>query len=184
MDQLLWWATVLPVTCYSSNRLWWRSQLILGTQQAWVPRCTLVLQWRGERSGRKAPGTLVREQASAGRDPFPKRKKFISFPLAWTHQKANGDRCQFFLAVFSMCCVISHLLLWRPLPVCVGESMSCFSLCFRGLEKLITWLLKPLRIYFKFRASRGSTQDFKLMSSIFSSHSYSRTLTENKNDIF
>ena len=33
--------------------------------------------------------------------------------------------------------------------------------------KLITWLLQPLRIFFKFRASRGSAHVFKLISSSF-----------------
>ena len=50
---------------------------------------------------------------------------------------------------------------------CVGESTSYFFLCFGCLVKLITWLLQPLRIFFKFRASRGSAHVFKLISSSF-----------------
>lgn len=50
---------------------------------------------------------------------------------------------------------------------CVGEFASYFFLCFGYLVKLITWLLQPLRIFFKFRASRGSAHVFKLILSFF-----------------
>lgn len=123
MDQLLWWAVVLPVIFYSTNHLRWGSQVILVAHLPWLSKCTLVLQWRSEHRARKALGTLVRGQDQHRKWPLP-QMKCISFPLEWIHKKAKREMA---LVIFSVCFVI--LYFFEDLCVCVWENLYRIFSC-------------------------------------------------------